>query len=136
MSASLSPGLAGERPRELSAGEGGSGTVLMVGLLAVAVALSLAIGAFAGVSVAKARAQSAADCAALAAAQVAGGLGDASPCAVAGEAAARNGARLLSCEQTGWDVRVRVERDVVVGAQAWTVHARSRAGPATAEQAP
>ncbi|QOX81759.1 hypothetical protein H8R18_08615 [Nanchangia anserum] len=38
MSASLSPGLAGERPRELSAGEGGSGTVLMVGLLAVAVA--------------------------------------------------------------------------------------------------
>ncbi|QOX81760.1 hypothetical protein H8R18_08620 [Nanchangia anserum] len=89
-------------------------------------------------SVAKARAQSAADCAASRSGAGCRGLGDASPCAVAGESAARGAQRCPTAQLRAdrWDVRVRVERDVVVGAQAWTVHARSRAGPATAEQAP
>lgn len=103
----------------------GSGSVLVVGLLAVSVVLGAVVGLMAGVQGARARAQTAADLGALAAAQrlVAGGL---EVCARALETVERNGAVLTGCDQLGGAVvEVRVAARSPVG----DALAQARAGP-------
>ncbi len=76
-------------------------------------------------AIAQSRAATAADLAALAGADaLAAAHGQ--PCGVAAEAAARNGAQLLTCEQREWDVLVSVR---VEAAPLPAATARSRAGP-------
>lgn len=78
---------------------------------------------------AQARAATAADLAALAAADTLA-VGDASPCTVAAEAAGRNGAGLAGCDIHGQEVLVRVQVDA---APLPVAGATARAGPATKE---
>ncbi|WP_309080999.1 Rv3654c family TadE-like protein [Zhihengliuella sp.] len=81
--------------------ERGSGTVLMVSVVA---AIALAIAAVlvvAHVAVQATRAASAADLAALAAADAARGLASGDPCTVAADVAQRNDAVLVSCARSG-----------------------------------
>lgn len=75
--------------------------------------------------IAQSRAATAADLASLAGADAAA-VAHARPCAVAVEVAARNGARLLRCAQSGADVLVTVE---VAASPLPPATARSRAGP-------
>ncbi len=120
-------------------GDRGSGTVLLLGV--VSAALVLLVGTTLLVRAAQARgvAQSAADLAALAAAERAAG-GDAAlvgagpdraaggPCTVARDVAARNGARLTGClTEPGGIVHVTTAAAAGVG----TATASARAGPAS-----
>ncbi len=100
---------------------------LVVGLVAVGVALALAVAGLAGEAARDARAQSIADVIALKGAFAERREG--SGCAVAGEAAAANGAHLIGCSaDADGDVTVTVELDAgLLG-----VRAVSRAGPAFA----
>ncbi|WP_298459186.1 Rv3654c family TadE-like protein [uncultured Cellulomonas sp.] len=110
--------------------ERGSGTVLVLGLVAVALVLLVGVAALAGAERARSAAQSAADLAALAAAaRLAdpGGTG-AAACAVAREVAGRNGARLTGC-RPGADGAVVVSTARSAGSPG-TATARARAGPA------
>lgn len=107
----------------------GSGTVLLLGVVAVVLMLGVALSTLASAQVARARAQSAADLAALAGAAA---LRDASfgggddPCAVAAEVVRRNGARLASCDDEGVGVlEVGASRSTAWG----TAVATARAGP-------
>ena len=105
---------------------GAAGTLAWTGSATAAVAALSLLGT--GV-LAQSRAATAADLASLAGADaLAAAHGE--PCAVAAEAAARNGAHLLSCRQQEWDVLVHVEVDAAVLP---AVSARSRAGPGPAE---
>ncbi|MCW1804225.1 Rv3654c family TadE-like protein [Brachybacterium squillarum] len=105
---------------------GAAGVLAWTGAMTTAVAGLTLLGA--GL-LAQSRAETAADLASLAGADsLAAASGD--PCTVAGEAAARNEARLVSCEVQGWDVMVRVEVDA---APLGAMGARSRAGPGPAE---
>lgn len=121
----------------------GSGTVLVIALLAVALVLAAAVGTLGGAQVARGRAQAAADLAALAAADVvavppgvsatAAALRAADPCARAVVTAERNGARVTSCVPgPGGVVAVTVTVDAGSGPLATTAAARARAGPASA----
>jgi secretion/DNA translocation related TadE-like protein len=117
----------------------GSGTVLLLGVVAVVVVLAAGLGLLVSAQLARGRAQAAADLAALAAAdELRGGpagLGAAvggSPCGVAGAVAERNGGRLISCRAEGLGV-VRVQ--VAVGGRAGTASADARAGPVSARRA-
>lgn len=95
-----------------SAGDGQRGSVTIVagGLLVLSLALSLGVADLARVLVASARAQSAADSAALAAAQELALSGVRDPADVATEYAARNGASLVtcSCHEAGFQATVEV----------------------------
>lgn len=114
--------------------EPGNGTVL--GLLLVAVSL-LAAGCILlllAASHAAIRAGSAADLAALAAADAARGLRAGDPCTVAAELSTANGARLRDCrvEGSGDTVRLRVSVEVGFGFAGLRLHeasASARAGP-------
>lgn len=108
----------------------GSGTVLVAGVIALALGLLLVEGALVSVELARARAQTAADFAALAAAQVATGSGEGEPCEVAAEACAAAEATLQACTLEGLDVRVRVSVPVAAAGQWWRVRSQARAGPA------
>ncbi|MFC7375249.1 Rv3654c family TadE-like protein [Brachybacterium sp. GCM10030267] len=78
---------------------------------------------------AQSRAATAADLASLAGADaLAAASGE--PCAVAAEAASRNGAQLTSCEQREWDVVVQVQVDA---SPLPAATARARAGPGPAD---
>lgn len=124
-------------------GDEGSGTVLVVALLAVAVVLAAALGTLGRAQVARGRAQAAADLAALAAAGAVAvppgvpvapaAIEAADPCGRAVATAERNGARVTSCA-AGADgvVSVRVSVDGGRGPLALTATARARAGPASA----
>ncbi len=107
------------------AGDRGSGSVLVIGIVAVAVALGGVVGLMAGVQGARARAQTAADLGALVAAQrlLAGG-GDV--CVRARETVERNGASLTGCDQEGGGV---VEVRAAVRSPVGDASARARAGP-------
>ena len=78
---------------------------------------------------AQSRAATAADLAALAAADSLA-IGGSAPCQVASEVAARNDAALTSCQVQGQDVLVRVE---VTASALPVVGARARAGPSPTE---
>lgn len=130
-------------PARVAAGDEGSGTVLVIALLAVALVLAAAIGTLGGAQVARGRAQVAADLAALAAADVvalppgvtvtAEALRVADPCARAVTVAERNAAKVTSCvADPGGVVTVTVAVDGGRGPFALTATARARAGPQTA----
>ncbi|MBD8057517.1 histidine kinase [Cellulomonas sp. JH27-2] len=106
-------------------GDRGSGTVLLLGVVAVLVVVAGALGLLAVAQGARGRAQAAADLGALAGAS-AWRFGTGDPCDVAGQAVRRNGARLGGCE-TQADGIVAVV--AVVGAPSGDATARARAGP-------
>lgn len=98
-------------------------TVLMVALLVVAFVLVMGAGRLGEAVVARARAQTAADAAALAAAdQLALGKDDAAARRAAEETARANGARVTRCTCSGLAAEVDVEVDSVR-----TARARARA---------
>ncbi|MFC7496842.1 MULTISPECIES: Rv3654c family TadE-like protein [unclassified Nocardioides] len=110
-------------------GDRGSAAPFAVACLGVLVLLAGALGVVAAMIHAHRQAQGAADLAALAAARaLARGAGG---CVEGGRIAAANGARLLACEVTGREVRLRVE---VAGprwlGQTADLGAEARAGPA------
>ncbi|WP_232084009.1 Rv3654c family TadE-like protein [Arthrobacter sp. SO5] len=99
------PGPAPERSME-----GGSGTVLALGLGLVIIMATALIVLLAQSAVLASRAAAAADLAALAAADAARGITNGEPCAVAEAVALRNNAAVLSCsEGDGETVQVRTE---------------------------
>ncbi|GEK20091.1 Rv3654c family TadE-like protein [Cellulomonas xylanilytica] len=112
-------------------GEQGSGTVLLLALVAVALVVAAMLGLLASAQLARGRAQSAADLGALAGAAglLAGQARD--PCATAAEVVRRNGGRLSSCTDEG--AGVLTVRVAVQGA-AGTATASARAGPASARE--
>lgn len=117
--------------------EGGSGTVLAAGVAAAAVLVLVAVALIAGAAHTKLKAGTAADLAALAAADAARGLHEGEPCEVAARVASANGGVLIACEleQPDFDtVRVEVETTAppVLSAflgKAATARAQARAGP-------
>ena len=121
------------RARTRSRHDRGSGTVLMVGVVAVVFLLTVAGVAVASAVLAAHRARAAADLAALAGAvALAQGLPASSACGAAGVVAVRNGAALLACG-TGADgsVLVRTSTPVSFGipGQPGAASASARAGP-------
>ncbi|GAB2692695.1 Rv3654c family TadE-like protein [Thalassiella azotivora] len=112
-------------------GDTGSGTVLVVGVVA---ALGIVLASLVGlVSVVSARhgAQAASDLAALAAADVSTGRRPGDPCAVAAAVSGRNGAALAGCRVDGADVHVQVEvRPAGLAGALGPARARATAGPA------
>lgn len=113
----------------------GAGTVLALAILGVVAFVGLAVAGLGAATSARAVAQSAADLAALAAADtlalgaVVDDLGATSACDRAVQVAERHGATLEACEpEPGAVVVVRVSRATPFG-PAW---AAARAGPATA----
>ena len=117
------------RPRTGRGDDRGSGTVLLLALVAVLLVVAALLGLLASAQLARGRAQTAADLGALAGAAhlLAGRVGD--PCAVAGQAVRRNGGTLAACTDDGRGVlTVRVVVQTATGpASAW-----ARAGPASA----
>jgi len=113
----------GVRGRALD--EAGAASVTALGIAGAIVAVSIAVVPVLGVFVASQEAANAADAAALAAADAISGAVTGVPCELADAVAARNGARLMSCEGEGpvATVRVGVERF------GFTVAAAARAGP-------
>lgn len=123
-------------------GDEGSGTVLVIALLAVAVVLAAALGTLGRAQVARGRAQAAADLSALAAAEAVAvppgvwvtpeALEAADPCGRAGATAERNGARVASCTaEPDGVVSVTVAVEGGRGLFSLTATARARAGPAS-----
>ncbi|MDF1603631.1 Rv3654c family TadE-like protein [Nocardioides sp. YIM 152315] len=112
----------------MSGDDRGSATPFAVACLGVLVLLAAALGVVAALIHAHRQAQGAADLAALAAARAIAQGADG--CGEGGRIATANGARLLSCEVSGREVRLRVE---VAGprwlGQTADLGAEARAGP-------
>ncbi|MGO2540801.1 Rv3654c family TadE-like protein [Specibacter sp. AOP5-B1-6] len=113
----------------MTRGEEGAGTVLAAGLaLAMLLLMALVLG-LGQAAVAAAKAATAADLAALAAADAYRGLVPGEPCRIAADVAMRHGAELLACTLAG-DLSVQVQ---VQGAASvmvpWQASGKSRAGP-------
>jgi len=107
-------------------GDGGSGSVLAIGIgLALVALLALVLPLYSALAVRQAVA-GAADAAALAAADVASGLVPGYPCEMAGRVAAANSASVVSCEVDGLVVTVVTARQF----GALTARAAATAGPA------
>jgi len=102
-----------------------AGAVAAVGVVACAAALTLGLAAASAAAAVSQRAAAAADAAALAAADAASGAAPGEPCALAAEAARRDGARLVDCGLDGLVATVRVA--VPFGRLA--AESRARAGP-------
>lgn len=85
-------------PASSPAGERGSGSVLVLGLVAAVVVGVLLLAVLGGAVAARHRAQTAADLAALAAAEVSLGRRSGEPCTAARAVAVANGGRLVRCE--------------------------------------
>lgn len=111
-------------PRELRAEEG-SAPAAVLAWVGATVLLVGALGMAGTIARSQAEAATAADLAALAAADALA-VGGASPCAVAQESALRNGARLTGCTIQGEDVVVRAAVPAGVLPE---VTATARAGP-------
>lgn len=113
--------------------ERGSSSAASVGLVAVLMVLAATIAGLGGVIAANHRAATAADLAALAAADTARGLNSGDPCTVASEVALANGAELTGCSphphRPGTvDVRVAVDVRGVFGFVG-SAQGLARAGP-------
>lgn len=108
--------------------EQGSGTVLALGLVAVAVALFAGLLLLTQAAVMASKAATAADLAALAAADVARGLAPGEPCGAAEGVAARNDARVTSCEVLNGDV-VEVATELSQPFSFGVATGRAKAGP-------
>ena len=117
-----------ECPGRALRGERGAGTVLALGLGLLIVLAAVLVALLAQSATMASRAAAAADLAALAAADAARGIAPGAPCAVAGDVADRNGARVLSCaEGPGFTVQVRTE--LAVRTPLGTATGLARAGP-------
>ena|GEM_PF-5996196 len=123
-------------------GEGGSGSVLMLGIATAACLAALALSAVGAALFAHARAQAAADLGALAAAQaLLEGQGSEAACAAAGRIVEENGAVLVHCDPRD-DLSVQVTATVAVNSEGWdwfaslVGQASARAGPPTAHPSP
>lgn len=112
--------------------EAGSGTVLLVGVVAALVLLAALVGVLGGSAAARGAAQGAADLAALAAAG-ADMSGTGEPCSLAGEVARRNGGTLTRCAPEGDGIYVVTATAPAPAGR--TAEARARAGPASAAEA-
>ncbi|WP_411374300.1 Rv3654c family TadE-like protein [Arthrobacter sp. MPF02] len=112
----------------LDHGERGSGTVLAAGLALVVMTAMVMMLLLAQAAVQSSRAATAADLAALAAADALRGITTGQPCAVAAEVASRHAAQLLECmEGQGQTVEVRTELNE--GSVLGRATGRARAGP-------
>lgn len=109
----------------------GSGTVLLLALVAIVLVVAALLGLLASAQLGRGRAQTAADLGALAGASrlLTGQPGD--PCPAATEVVRRNGASLLSCTDEGAGV---VTVRVVVRGAAGSATASARAGPTSARR--
>jgi secretion/DNA translocation related TadE-like protein len=96
-------------------GDDGSASVVAVAMIGALMVLALCLADLARVEVISARAQTAADAAALAAAQELAIPGDRAPSDVAAEYAARNGAEVRSCRCAAGTFEATVEVRVAVG---------------------
>ncbi|MDR0482492.1 MAG: flp pilus-assembly TadE/G-like family protein [Cellulomonadaceae bacterium] len=108
----------------------GSGTVLLLGIVAVVLIIASFLVALGVTASARGTAQSAADLGAIAAATAVRDGFD--PCLMAGQVVEHNGARMESCELgEGGTARVTVTRSVPLlpGWMASNARARARAGP-------
>lgn len=119
------------RPGGLVSRERGSGTVLVIGVVAVALSLLLAVGVLAEVQLARRDAQAAADLAALAATRA---LNDpretGSPCNVAHRVAEANDTAATNCTVKDREVTVVTRRALhPLGLGTWQARAKARAGP-------
>jgi secretion/DNA translocation related TadE-like protein len=113
--------------------------VLVLALVAVVLVLAGALGLLTGAQSARGRAQTAADLAALAAAEVisaprgmvfaAEALAEAHPCELAGDVVGRNGARMVTCRVIGGRVVEVVAAVPVPGLG--SASGVARAGPAS-----
>ncbi|MEF3403632.1 Rv3654c family TadE-like protein [Agromyces sp. CCNWLW203] len=110
----------------MRAEERGAASVVAVGIIGAMTAFAVALLALLGVFVVSQRAANAADAAALAAADAMSGAVAGVPCRLAGAVAARNGARLGTCEGDGAVASVTVHIEAVPG---FAVSASARAGP-------
>ncbi|KQQ03922.1 MULTISPECIES: Rv3654c family TadE-like protein [unclassified Rathayibacter] len=106
-------------------GEEGSAAVTAISVVAATVLVTAAVLSGCGAVLAHQRAVSAADAAALAAADTASGLVPGEPCTQASRVATAGGAELAECSVA--EGRASVE--VVVAVGPLTMPARSRAGP-------
>ena len=119
---------------EFSAGSSqaqrGSGTVLMAGIGAIFLIVLMSLLFFIQSATAGQRAATAADLAALAAADAACGLSAGEPCELAAQVAERAEAKLVSCQLTGslQDV-VEVRTESVILPIGGAATGRARAGP-------
>ncbi|MEV7662901.1 Rv3654c family TadE-like protein [Paenarthrobacter sp. NPDC089316] len=110
------------------AAERGSGSVLALALGAVVMALLLGLLLLAQAGVMASRAASAADLAALAAADAARGLTSGEPCAVAADVVGHHSATLTSCTVVGGEV-VEVVTELAYPFNWGVAKGRARAGP-------
>lgn len=113
-------------------GDAGSVSIVVVGILVVVMVLGLGAADLARVLIAASRVQTAADAAALAAAQSLAVPGDTDPVVAAGDLAVRNGGILRSCACARGTFEARVEVEASVGrlflsADDLVVTARARA---------
>lgn len=105
-----------------------AGSAAALGVVACAATLILGLAAASSAAAVSQRAAGAADAAALAAADAVSGAVPGDPCALAAQAAERNGARLVECSLDGLVATVRVAAPF--GRLA--AEARARAGPGEA----
>ncbi len=116
--------------------EHGAGTVLVLGAGMLLLILCMAVLLLLQTAVAASRAATAADLAALAAADTVRELRLGDPCQVAGEVAARNGAVLASCSVDTGEQTVQVETEVPVPLLPQPATGHARAGPPPDTPAP
>jgi len=113
-------------PREADAG---AGTVLMLGIALGAITLVVAAAMLSSAAVVGARAGTAANLAALAAADALRGLRSGDPCAVAAGVAERNQAEVAQCMPEAQTGTVSITVHAVAPLLPWPASARARAGP-------
>ena len=111
--------------------QAGSGTVLLLGVVATLLLLAGVVGVLGGSAAARGGAQAAADLSALAAGE-ADMSGSGEPCGRAAEAAGRNGARLVGCVSEGDGIYTVTT--TVPAPMGRVAEARARAGPASAAE--
>ena len=120
----------GRAVRVAAAGERGSGTVLVVGVIAVLLAAALGVSGLIQAQAAAGRSRAAADLAALGGATALSSIvapGD--PCEAASRVARANGAEVTTCSVTGEDVVVEVSVEARVLGVSRPAVSSARAGP-------
>ena len=116
--------------RVMMVDERGSGTVLVLGIVAVLLAMAVCAGGLIQAQAAAGKARSAADLAALGGATALSSvLAPADPCEVAERVARANGAEVTTCSVTGEDVVVEVSVEARVLGVSRPAVSSARAGP-------
>lgn len=109
-------------------GERGAGTMLAAGIALAMLMLMVLVLGLATAAVAAGRAATAADLAALAAADAHRGLSAGDPCQIAADVAAANSATLVECAVFAGSDSVQV-RVCIETALPWPAYGQARAGP-------